>query len=363
MNAFVTGGSGFLGRQLITKLITQGHTVHALARSTESAAELLGLGATVVMGDITQIETLREGMAQTDVVFHLATHRNIASHDWRTAELINVHGTRNVLSLAHELGVSRIIYTSTIEIFGDTEQQLVDESYYTEKPLANHYERTKWQAYYQVVQPLIRQGAPITVVMPGLIYGPDDPSVMGDLMRRFYFDLAPFPLLPGPSTKFAYTYIDDVVDGHLLAWEKGEAGASYILAGPAVPLGEMVDFWARITGKRPPKIHLTRSFLRPLSPIVESLSSMVNMPPIFAAEATNRFGATYMASSAKAKQELGWSPRSLHLGMLETFNHIESNTIAPTDRKKEQQIAIVALTTAVVLLIAWLLFGRGKNKR
>ena len=361
MKAFVTGGSGFLGRRLISKLIEQGHSVNALARSTQSAAALLGLGAKVTMGDITNRDSLVEGMNGADVVFHLAAHRGTASHEWRTAELVNVSGTRNVLSTAHDLGIPRIIFTSTIEVFGDTEQVLVDETYYNEKPLANHYERSKWQAHYQVVLPLIRQGAPITIVMPGLIYGPEDPSMIGDLMRRFYFDLPPFPLLPGPSIKFAYTFIDDVVDGHLLAWEKGEIGESYILAGPAVPLGEMVDFWARITGKRSPKIHLTRSFIQPLSPVIASLTSLIDMPPIFAAEATDRMGSTYMASSAKAKQMLGWSPRSLHRGMLETFTHIDENIVAPTERKKEQQIAIVALATAVVLLIVWLLFGRRKK--
>ena len=234
MNIFLTGGSGFLGRRMVRALRAQGHEVIALVRSDENAYIVEQLGATAVWGDITQRGSMREGMRNVDAVFHLAAWRDMGNQNWKEAELTNVSGTRNVLSLAHELGVPRIVYTSTIEIFGDTQGALVDETYYMDGPLTNHYERTKWQAHYQVAHALIKKGAPIVIVMPGLIYGPGDPSVFGDLMARFYFDELPFPLLPGPHTKFAYTHVDDVVAGHLLAWEKGKIGESYILAGTAV---------------------------------------------------------------------------------------------------------------------------------
>ena len=362
MNLFITGGSGFLGRRMVRNLVDQGHQVIALVRSTESAAVVEGLGATAVLGDITQRESMREGMHGVDAVFHMAAWHDMGSQDWRMAELTNVSGTRNVLSLAHELEIPRIVYTSTTELFGDTQGVLADESYYTEAPLINHYERTKWQALYQVVLPLIKKGAPIVTVMPGFIYGPEDPSFLGDLMARFYFDELPFPILPGPSTKFAYTHVDDVVAGHLLAWEKGEVGARYILAGTAVSLGELVEFWARWLGKRPPMAHLTRSFLQLISPILHGLSGWVSLPLILSAEATAKMGATYLADATKAKQELGWSSRPLSDGMLATFEYIARHKQRPASvtPSPEQKVARVALATAVIVAVIWVLFGRKK---
>jgi len=356
MKAFVTGGSGFLGRSVVQKLCTQGHEVIALTRSADSAAKLITLGATPLLGDITNRESMRDAMSGADVVFHLAAWHEMDNKHWRTAELTNVSGTRNVLSLAHEVGVPRIIYTSTIEIFGDTQGAIADETYYTEQPLTNHYERTKWQAHYQVALPLIKKGAPITIVMPGLIYGPDDPSVLGDLMYRFFYDLPPFPLLPGPHTKFAYTHVDDVADGHLQAWEKGQIGESYILAGSAVSLGEMVEFWARLLGKRPPLIHLTRSFLQPVSPLLSQMAHLFDLPPILTAEATEIMGATHSVIANKAKQELGWNPQPLQVGMLDTFKHIEEKMPPPLpSRPPEQTVAIMALVTAAALVTFWAL--------
>ncbi len=171
MRAFVTGGSGFIGRSLIRQLIEQGHTVRALGRSESSLNTVRLLGAEPVAGDITDKESMRAGMTGCDTVFHVAAWYEIGSRDWITAERLNIDGTRHVLTLAFELGVPRIVYTSTVGVFGDTRGALVDESYYAEGPFQNLYERTKWLAHYKVAVPLIEQGAPIIIVMPGASMG------------------------------------------------------------------------------------------------------------------------------------------------------------------------------------------------
>ena len=109
MKAFVTGGSGFIGRHVVQKLVARGDTVHALARSEESAASLRQLGATVFMGDITDSASLRPAMEGCDMVFHIAAWYKLGSPDWMRAEAINVGGTRRVLRLAHELGIPKIV--------------------------------------------------------------------------------------------------------------------------------------------------------------------------------------------------------------------------------------------------------------
>jgi nucleoside-diphosphate-sugar epimerase len=358
MKAFVTGGSGFLGQHVVRKLIKRGYSVFGLARSERSADMLAALGATIVHGDITGTASMREGMRGSDVVFHLAGWYKLGAPDWTEAETLNVRGTRNVLRLAHELGVPKIIYTSTVTVLGDTRGKLVDETYFQGGPFLSEYDRTKWLAHYKVALPLIEKGAPIIIVMPGVAYGPGDTSFAAEMMRRFYRGI---PVLPGPSTTVTYAHVEDIAEGHILAAEKGKIGQSYLLTGPAIPLGEMVDFWAHLTGKSAPTVRIPAELLRPLAPLIGTISSIVPLPSLFGQEATATLGATYMASSDKARAQLGWQTRPLQTGMLETFAWIaetEAQRTPSPARTRERQMASLALSTAFFLFLAWLLFRR-----
>jgi nucleoside-diphosphate-sugar epimerase len=354
MKAFVTGGTGFIGQHVVRKLVERGYDVYALARSERSAAELVSRGVEVVYGDIGDQDSMRTGMSGSDVVFHVAGWYKIGARDWMKAEMINVAGTRNVLRLAVELGVPRIVYVSTTAVFGDTRGQLVDETFYQGGPFVTEYDRTKWLAHYKVAVPLIDQGAPIIIGMPGGIYGPGDHSQIGALMERFY--LGKMPVVPGPEFGFTYAHVEDVAEGLILAAEKGRPGESYILTGPAVPLGEVIDFWGQLTGKRPPVLRIPARFLVALAPLFEILGNIVPLPALFSADAARVLGVTYMGRSDKARSELGWRTRSMQEGMSQTFDWIaETTPYEPVAGVRERQIAGFALLAAAVLLFLWLL--------
>ncbi len=361
MKAFVTGGTGFIGSHLIPKLIEQGYDVYALARSPQSIAAVASLGAVPVPGDIMDVASMRDSMAGSDVVFHLAAWYEIGSDSAEMAEAINVGGTRKVLRLAHELGVGKIIYVSTVAVFGDTHGNLVDETYFNGGPFLSEYDRTKWLAHYKVAVPLIEKGAPITIVMPGAVYGPGDNSVVAELMRLFYRG---FPVVPGPSSVLTYAHVDDVANGLLLTAEKGKVGESYILAGPAIPLGEMEDFWSHLTGKRAPAMRLPAKLVRNSAAITDLAGQFTDLKQVFSAEGASLAGASYAARSDKARAELGWKTRPLQTGMLETFEWIAATeaerAAAEAPRAREKQLAGLAMLAAFVLLILWLL-GRGRR--
>ena len=362
MKAFVTGGSGFIGQHVIRKLILRGYKVAALARSAESQAIVERLGATAVPGDITDMASMREGMKGSDVVFHIAGWYKLGAPDWMQAEAINVGGTRKVLRLAQELGIPKIVYTSTVAVFGDTHGELVDETFFQGGPFLSEYDRTKWLAHYKVAVPFIEKGAPIIIVMPGAVYGPGDTSIVADMMRLFYRGA---PAIPGSDTTLAYAHVADVAEGHLLAAEKGKIGESYILAGPAIPLGEMVDFWAHLTGKRAPSLRIPSALLQPFAPVMGALESIIPLPSMFSREAVASLGATYTARSDKARAELGWQTRPLQTGMLETFAWIADEeaerAVTAVPRAREQKIAKLALSAAFALFLAWLLYGRRRK--
>lgn len=352
MKAFVTGGSGFIGRQVVRKLVEREYEVVALARSESSAALLRELGAQPAAGDITDVDSMREPMRGSAVVFHIAGWYKLGSDGWMEAEKINVIGTRNVLNLAVDLNVPKIVYTSTVAVFGDTGGELVDETHHHNGPFLSVYDHTKWLAHYRVAVPLMEEGAPIIIVMPGGVYGPGDTSWLTEAMRLFYRGV---PVLTGPETTLTYAHVEDVAEGHILAAERGRLGESYILAGPAVPLGEMIDFWSYLTGKPAPVLRVPAGAIRPLAPIAGAAAAALPLPQIFSAEAIRSMGATYMARADKARTELGWQPRPLQAGMLETFAWIAETTPEGFSMNEQQKrAALLALVAAVLFLFIWL---------
>lgn len=352
MIAFVTGGTGFIGRRLVRELLAGGYQVRALARSPRSMAIVEGLGATAVPGNILDEASLQVGMEGCDVVFHLAAARPGRDASWPQAEIVNVDGARNVLRLAHALGVPKIIYASTVNVFGDTHGQSVHEDYFYAGPFRNEYDRTKWLAHYKVAQPLIEKGAPIVIVLPGGVYGPGDTGFLAEAMRFFYRGV---PFAPGPETTLTYTYVDDVAQGFVLAAAKGQIGESYILAGPAIPLGEMMDFWSHLTGRPAPPARVPAGLLRPLAPLMEAVEPFVRAPAVFSPQALSILGTTSLARSDKARAELGWQTRPLQTGMLETFEWIAETEAARGETAVMdaclRQTAVVVL--AAGLLLAW----------
>ena len=365
MKAFVTGGSGFIGQKVIHRLIQRGYDVYALARSPQSGDIVASLGATVVRGDITDADSMREGMAGSDVVFHIAAWYHIGGGEEEAikADTINVGGTRNVLRLAYELSIPKIIYTSSIVVFGDTHGVMADESFYQGAPFTSEYARTKWLAHYKVAQPLIDKGAPIIMVMPSVVYGAGDNSEIANMMRMFYRGM---PAILGADTVFSYAHADDVAEGHILAAEKGTIGESYILAGPSVPLGEMIDFWAYLLGRSRPTMRIPGKFIQPFAPAASAVETIVPLPSFYSGETAAIAGTTFIARADKAKRELGWKTRPLQSGMLETFEWIaateaEREAYHIAHHTREKKIAATAIISAGLLFGAWLFAGR-RNK-
>jgi len=145
---FVTGATGFIGTHLVPKLISRGHAVTCLVRDPQKAESLAAvrLGGTLAAGDVTD----RESMRGSDAVFHLAAWYAIGIDEKDKARMraINVDGTRNTLELAVALGVSKIVYTSSVVVFGNTRGRIVDESFRASvDDMVSEYERSKWIAH------------------------------------------------------------------------------------------------------------------------------------------------------------------------------------------------------------------------
>ncbi len=303
MRYFVTGATGFIGGHVAARLSARGDEVVALVRSPEKQSLLRSLGVEVVAGDVTNRESLRTPMQGVDGVFHVAGWYKIGVKHRSTALAVNVEGTRNVLSVMRELRIRRGVYTSTLAVFSDTRGALRDESYRSPARWLTLYDESKWRAHYEVAEPMIREGLPLTIVLPGAVYGPGDTSPMHDVWVEYLsHKLRAVP----KTTAFCFGHVDDTAEGHLLAMDKGKSGESYIIAGPPHTLVEAIAIGAQATGIPGPSSHPSRGLVRFLAALTRN-------------ERLRIAAATYLGSNAKAQRELGFSPRPLDVGLPPTL--------------------------------------------
>lgn len=317
MRYFVTGATGFIGRRLTHQLRQAGHEVVALVRQPARAGDLAALGVELAPGDVTERASLPGPMRGVDGLFHLAGWYRIGVRDGRPGQAINVEGTRNVLETARDLGVPKIVYTSTLAVFGDTHGRIVDETYRAGGPWLSAYDRTKWRAHYEVAEPMVAAGLPLVIVQPGGVYGPDDPSALGQMLRAYLRrELRAVPR----RTAVSWGHVDDIARGHILAMERGCPGESYIIAGPAHTLIEALTLAERLTGIPAPRLHVPPRLVRALAETMAAIERVTAVPADYSAEYLRvAAGATYLGNSNKARRELGFQVRSLAEGLGETL--------------------------------------------
>ncbi|MCB9455612.1 MAG: NAD-dependent epimerase/dehydratase family protein [Anaerolineaceae bacterium] len=315
MKYFVTGATGFIGGYLAQRLIRDGHEVVALVRTPAKAQALADTGVIIAQGDITDKASMREPMTGVDGVFHVAAWYKVGMKDSSMAQTINVEGTRNVLELMKELGVPKGVYTSTVAVFSDTKGELKDEKYKFNGEHLSEYDRTKWEAHYRVAQPMMDAGLPLVIVQPGAVYGKGDQSELGNTTAQYL--QRKLPVIP-QGMAVCWARVEDVVEGHILAMEKGEVGESYIIAGPPHTLVEYFELAEQITGIPAPRLKAPAAMLKASAALMGVIGNLVEVPATYTAEGLRvSAGVTYLGDNSKAKRELGYNPRSLEAGLPE----------------------------------------------
>lgn len=315
MKAFVTGATGFVGGHLVNKLVERGDDVVALVRSPTKAGNLTRLGVTILQGDLDSVDAMRTGMAGCDAVFHVAAGYKVGVFEDGCEEMrrANIAGTDNVLEAAVAAGVERIVYVSTIGYYGNTRGQVVDETFVrTDRDWLTCYDETKFKAH-EIAERYISQGAPVLIAQPGGIYGPGDTSdlsLMLDQVRRGRIKLA---MMPGVG--FNFVHVDDVVEGLLLIHDKGRIGESYNLGGELTTLGNLIEKFALLAGRKPPKHELPVGLIKRSITPWKFIGPLMGFPPNLRELIKASDGVTYWASDEKARTELGYNPRTLDVGL------------------------------------------------
>ena len=321
VRAFVTGGTGFIGGRLVRRLRDRGDDVVALVRSPDKALELEKIGVELVQGDLTDTEAIRRGVEGADGAFHGAAiyKVGIPKSDHEHMFDTNVRGTERVLDAAIQAGVPRIVYLSTVNVFGNTGGEVVDEAYERQTDnngFLSYYDETKYEAH-QVALDRIAKGAPIVIVQPGGVYGPDDHSEIGNMIGQFRSGR--LPAVPFPDLGFNLVHVDDVAEGCLLAFEKGEIGQSYVLGGEISTMRGMLEKVAQIAGKKPPTRTLPTGLIKAIAPAGPLVGKLMGLPPNVRELISASENVTYWATDTKARERLGYSPRDLETGLRQTL--------------------------------------------
>jgi len=316
MRAFVTGGTGFIGSRVVRRLRDRGDDVVVLARSPDKAA---GLDAQVVEGDLGNAEAIRRGVEGCQAVFHIAADYRVGMPKSKRESMYdaNVRGTERVLDAAAGAGVDRIVYVSTVNAFGNTNGRTVDETYSRDESngFVSYYDETKYLAH-KLATERAAQGAPVVIVQPGLVYGPGDHAIVGELIEQA--STGKMPAKAFPDLGYNAVFVDDVADGIILAHDKGRVGESYVLGGEITTQGQLIEKAAGIGGQKPPRMTVPPIALKAMIPVGRFVGPAMGLPPNFREMISAAHNVTYLARDDKAREELGYRPRDLETGLRET---------------------------------------------
>jgi nucleoside-diphosphate-sugar epimerase len=318
---FVTGAGGFIGRATADLLRALGHEVIAVVRDPATApTSLSGTGVWLVAGDLTSAAEIREAMAGSDGVIHLAgSYRvGISARQRPAMHEANVAVTERVLDAAIAEGVERIVAVSTVNVLGNTHGAVPDETHRRDlaEGFVSYYDETKYRAHV-AAEARIAAGAPIIIAMPGTVYGRGDHSGIGAQLKAAYDGTARYVALG--SLGITPVHVDDVAAGIVGALDRGRIGESYVIAGEPMRLSEAMGISADAAGVSPPRRTISTRALRLAARLGPGLGAVLGLDPNLAEIVRAADGVTYWASHAKAAAELGFAPRALEIGARDAF--------------------------------------------
>lgn len=300
--AFVTGATGFVGLNLVQRLMAEGWDVTALHRPSSDLTFLNRFAPRLAVGSITDQASLLAAIPQgTDTLFHVAGNTSM----WRKLDAEqtrdNVDGTRNVVEAAKAKGVRRLIVTSSISAYGPVSGEVTEATPSLADKSSVNYERTKWQAQ-EIARAAIGDGLEVVIMQPGAIMGPYD---IGTWSRMFL--MVRDGKLPGvPPAKLSFAHVREIVGAHIAAADKGENGGQYLLAGENSTMLQLVTEIGLLLGKSTPKKPLPLGLMRVAATLGGLVSAVTGKEPSITAEMVEAFSHPMTTRSEKAQRDLGY---------------------------------------------------------
>jgi nucleoside-diphosphate-sugar epimerase len=326
MKILVTGASGYIGNKLVHALAAQGNAVHAFIRSSSAHPLLQHPNIKIFHGDVMNEESLENAMKGCEQVYHLAALVKLWEKDSDMFYRVNTTGTVNVLKLALKLNVRKLVYTSTCGVWSPANNYVFSENDPNISSFNNDYDLSKFLAE-KTVRDYAFKGLFTVIVNPPRVYGPGQFRFSSGV-NRFVCQLLNNRVSPLPwrmDTKANYTFIDDVVKGHILAMEKGLGGERYILGGENISYTKFVKTVTQIGGRKNFLVRIHPAVMKTVGWIEMMRSKMNGHEPWITPGMVARFGIDKMLDSSKAQKQLGYSITPFEKGIRITIDHLKTH--------------------------------------
>lgn len=316
----ITGSSGHLGANLIRRLLHDGETVRALVRKGSDNSALNGLDVECVYGDLRDLTSVSAAVRGCDRIHHCAAKLSTTAGNEREIFDCNVIGTRNLLRVALEQGVKRVVVSGSLSAVGSSGDRPSDENvpFYPFETLPP-YSHTKAGVEHECLKAAV-EGLDVVIATSCAILGPNDfkPSRMGKTLIDFaHGKLRAY--IPGG---FTFVSTADMVEGHILAMEKGRRGQKYIFSTAFLTVDELMTMFEEVTGRKRPALRLPP----PLMAGIAEVSSFVltkffpNKPQRFTPAAVRFLRMQRKADCSKAQRELGYEPTSIAQAVRDAYD-------------------------------------------
>lgn len=309
MKSLVTGATGFLGSAVMRCLLTAGHEVRVLVRPGSNRKNLENFSVEITEGDLLDDQSLKRAVSGCDNLFHVAADYRLWVPDPETMYAINVNGTQALIMAAAEAGIKRIVYTSSVATLGlNPDGSPANEETPSNLATINgYYKRSKYQAEQIVKKLTDDHHLPLIIVNPSTPIGPGDvrPTPTGRIVVDTLMGRMPAYV----NTGLNIAHVDDIAQGHLLAYQQGKPGERYILGGDNMMLLQILQTIDEINGTRINRIRMPVNLMLPLAWCMEKMATVTHTEPRATLDSIRMAKKLMFFSSAKAHRELGYQYR------------------------------------------------------
>jgi dihydroflavonol-4-reductase len=310
MKVFVTGATGFIGASLVRELLKEGYGVRALARPGSDRRNLHGLDVEICEGDLRDRDSLDKGLKGCDVLYHAAADYRLWTRKPSVMYEINVGGTRSILEAALNMGLSRVVYTSSVGTLGNPGNGLPggESTPVSLTDMVGHYKKSKFLAEREA-ESFLQRGLPLVIVNPSTPVGMLDikPTPTGRIIVDFLNRRMPAYL----DTGLNIIDVEECARGHILAARHGRIGEKYILGNENLTLRQIFAMLGEITGLPAPRVRLPYTPILIAAYINEALSRCTGRVPLIPLAGVQMARKFMFFDSTKAARELGLQQRSV----------------------------------------------------
>jgi nucleoside-diphosphate-sugar epimerase len=305
----VTGATGHIGNVLVRELLDRGVRVRVLVLPHEETRPIAGLDVEIIRGDVTDLASLKAAFVGADIVFHLAGIVTIMPGMASLLERVNVGGMRNVIAACRASGVRRLVYTSSVHAIAEPPHgTVIDESQpFDPDRVLGDYARSKARATLLLLDEVHQGGLEAVICCPTGVIGPWDYGISN--IGQLIIDFASGYLKSYVSGAYDFVDVRDVARGLILAADRGKPGRHYIFSGAQVQVPELMKELALDIGYPAPSYRIPTLIARAAGILASVYYRLLRRKPVFTAYSIDVLHSNSLVSSARARQELGFTTR------------------------------------------------------